>query len=85
MVNAIQRVHDSGYIHRDIKPSNFLLGRGADHGKVFLCDFGISKRHLMENGIPIPPRNNGEFRGTIAYASLNAHYKMVFDYYINLF
>lgn len=77
MVDAIEQVHDKGFMHRDIKPSNFLLGRGKDSNKVFLTDFGISKSFLQSDGKHIPQLRTGEFRGTIAYSSLNAHYKMV--------
>ena len=40
-----------------------------------MIDFGLAKKHLI-NGTPLPPRQNTDFRGTITYASLNAHNKL---------
>ena len=37
VVNAINFLHENGYIHRDIKPENILLDR---NNNVKLCDFG---------------------------------------------
>jgi len=36
---ALQYIHDKGYIHRDIKPENLLLG---SKNELLLSDFGIS-------------------------------------------
>lgn len=77
MLSAIEEVHDKGYIHRDIKPSNFVLGNGALRNQVFLIDFGLGKAHLKEDGTPIEESKNVKFHGTIAYASLNTHNKLV--------
>jgi tau tubulin kinase len=77
MLSAIQRVHDAGYIHRDVKPSNFVLGPGKGYNQVYLIDFGLGKKHLNEDGTPVEERKNMSFRGTVAYASLNAHSKLV--------
>lgn len=81
MLTAIENVHDKGYIHRDIKPSNFIMGKAKARNKIFICDFGLSKVHLEKNGHPIKQRPTADFRGTIAYASLNAHNKIVFISY----
>ena len=61
LAEALQHVHEHGYLHRDIKPANVLLdGRGADtrlRGK--LTDFGIAS---------IIGAEQGEFTtGTAAY------------------
>lgn len=77
MLNAIENIHDKGYIHRDVKPSNFLVGRAKARNKVYITDFGLSKVHLDKDGIPVPQRPTADFRGTVAYASLNAHNKIV--------
>lgn len=77
MLTAIQRVHDMGYIHRDIKPSNFVLGTGKGSNQVYLIDFGLGKLHLNPDGTAVEERKNMNFRGTVAYASLNAHNKLV--------
>jgi len=40
MAEAIQAVHDNGFIHRDVCPRNFICGR--DHSFVKLIDFGLT-------------------------------------------
>ena len=54
------------------------MGRNTPEDKsfVYLVDFGLAKEHLdMNTGEPHPQRKNTDFRGTIPYASLCAHYK----------
>jgi len=77
MLEAIKSVHDAGYIHRDIKPSNFVMGTGKTRNQVYLIDFGLGKLHLNKDGTAVEERKNMNFRGTVAYASLNAHNKLV--------
>lgn len=77
MLTAIQSIHERGFIHRDIKPSNFVMGTGKLRSQVYLVDFGLSKIHLNKDGTPVEERKNMNFRGTVAYASLNAHNKLV--------
>ena len=77
MLDAIEKLHDKGYIHRDIKPSNFVMGKDKLRNQVFMVDFGLAKMHLGKNGVPLEQRPNADFRGTITYASLNAHQKIV--------
>ena len=54
MLDAIEEVHDRGYIHRDIKPSNFVMGRNKNRSRVYLVDFGLAKTHLNKNGTARP-------------------------------
>ena len=75
MLDSIENIHSRGFIHRDIKPSNFVIGKGESSSKIFIIDFGLAKKHLGTNGSPVPKRKRADFRGTIIYASLNAHYK----------
>ncbi len=99
MLDAIEELHDRGYIHRDIKPSNFVVGKGKLRDKVIMVDFGLCKVHLDAYGSTfvvlkrsfvksnnnhnstighaVSQRPNADFRGTITYASLNAHTKIV--------
>ena len=72
MLTSIREVHDRGFIHRDVKASNFVLCR--DSRRIFIVDFGLAKRHLDQvTKKPLPRRRKADFRGTVSFASLNAH------------
>ncbi|VUZ41799.1 unnamed protein product, partial [Hymenolepis diminuta] len=73
-LDALQELHNIGYLHRDIKPSNFCLRR-EDPTEICLLDFGLVRPYTKPgttNQIR-PPRPTAGFRGTVRYASLNAH------------
>lgn len=78
MLTCIENIHNRGYIHRDIKPSNFVISQNERN--VYMVDFGLAKLHLNKNGEPFAERKNADFRGTIAFASMNAHNKIVNNY-----
>jgi tau tubulin kinase len=40
---------------------------------VHIVDFGLAKRHLDKFSKPIAQRKKADFRGTVSFASLNAH------------
>lgn len=72
MLAAIREVHERGFIHRDVKASNFVLCRA--NCRIFIVDFGLAKRHLDQSSkMPVPRRRKADFRGTVSFASLNAH------------
>ncbi|XP_063688786.1 probable serine/threonine-protein kinase DDB_G0292354 isoform X3 [Bolinopsis microptera] len=74
MLAGIKAIHTVGFLHRDIKPSNFAMGKqGASTRKCYMLDFGLARQFLTASGELRPPRPVAGFRGTVRYASFNAH------------
>nr|XP_032525620.1 tau-tubulin kinase homolog Asator [Danaus plexippus plexippus] len=74
ILKAIDSIHSVGFLHRDIKPSNFSVGRHPSNcRRVYMLDFGLARQYTTSNGQVRPPRAAAGFRGTVRYASINAH------------
>ncbi|KAG9510325.1 Tau-tubulin kinase-like Asator [Fragariocoptes setiger] len=80
ILKAIRSVHQIGFLHRDIKPSNFAIGRTPSTMKtVYIIDFGLARQYVVSGSVEAgkievrPPRPAAGFRGTVRYASINAH------------
>ncbi|XP_076441660.1 uncharacterized protein LOC143280835 [Babylonia areolata] len=73
ILKAIESIHAVGFLHRDIKPSNFSMGKGGSARKVYMLDFGLARQFVTATGEVRPPRAAAGFRGTVRYASVNAH------------
>jgi len=76
MLNAIKDCHTIGeVIHRDIKPGNFCIDNSTSYNgraRCYIIDFGLC-RPYKSNGEIKEARKSVGFRGTAAYASINAH------------
>ena len=54
--------------------SNFAMGRlSCQNKKVFMLDFGLARQYTNASGEVRTPRTAAGFRGTVRYASINAH------------
>ncbi|XP_067339114.1 tau-tubulin kinase 2b isoform X2 [Channa argus] len=74
ILEAIESIHSVGFLHRDIKPSNFAMGRLASTCRCcYMLDFGLARQFTNSNHEVRPPRPTAGFRGTVRYASINAH------------
>lgn len=73
MISCVEFVHQKNYIHRDIKPDNFVMGVGKNANKVYIIDFGLSKRYRDQNTHQHIKWVEGKsLTGTARYASVNA-------------
>ena len=54
MIDLLEKLHMKGYIHCDIKPDNIMIGNfkvdPSLKNKLYLIDFGLSKRYLDDDG-----------------------------------
>ncbi|XP_016319123.1 tau-tubulin kinase 1-like [Sinocyclocheilus anshuiensis] len=74
ILESIEAIHSVGFLHRDIKPSNFAMGQlPSTCRKCYMLDFGLARQYTNTNGEVRPPRSVAGFRGTVRYASINAH------------
>ncbi|CAF1448579.1 unnamed protein product [Adineta steineri] len=74
ILQAIEYIHSIGFLHRDVKPSNFSMGRlPTTCRKVFMLDFGLARKYTNAEGNVRAARPQAGFRGTVRYASINAH------------
>lgn len=72
IITRIKILHDKYLLHRDIKPDNFLFGLESQTNKLFLVDFGFSKRYNY-NGKHIQEKKINSLIGSPNFVSLNIH------------
>lgn len=74
ILDSIEAIHSVGFLHRDIKPSNFALGKIPELTRtIIMLDYGLARQYTNANGDVRAPRQVAGFRGTVRYASVNAH------------
>lgn len=72
LIDLLSQLHNSNYIHRDIKPNNFLIGRDNHANQIYMMDFGLSKKYML-NGKHIKFHTGRSLIGTARYASTHMH------------
>ncbi|KAG6475239.1 casein kinase 1-like protein HD16 [Zingiber officinale] len=76
-ISILESMHSKGYVHGDVKPENFLLGQPStpQEKKLFLVDLGLATRWMdASSGAHVDYDQRPDvFRGTVRYASVNAH------------
>ncbi|KRX23366.1 Tau-tubulin kinase 1 [Trichinella nelsoni] len=70
-VEALEEVHNAGYLHRDVKPGNFVLKNAENLLHICIIDFGVAIK--IENNDESESKNKIHFVGTLRYASTNVH------------
>ncbi|KAL7676497.1 hypothetical protein ACOME3_002750 [Neoechinorhynchus agilis] len=80
LVQCIESIHSIGFLHRDIKPSNFAMAWYSSNARLrylesskYMLDFGLARKYTAPDGSVRPARPQAGFRGTVRYASVNAH------------
>ncbi|KAA6351454.1 MAG: putative Tau-tubulin kinase 1, partial [Streblomastix strix] len=54
--------------------NHFAIGNSQNNiGRFYLVDFGLCKKLNEHDGVIVKPQCKGCFRGSLTYASLNAH------------
>lgn len=72
LISRLEYIHNNDYIHRDLKPDNLLIGHDLLQNTIYLVDFGLAKKYMIE-GKHIVYRDGGKLVGTARYASTNSH------------
>ena len=72
VLDIIKEIHKKGIVLRYLKPGNMVIGEDKNKDFIYLIDFEISKKYLI-NGEHIPYRNNIDVRGNRDYISINTH------------
>lgn len=73
-LKALEQLHLRGFVHRDIKPGN-IITRNKRDTPICIIDFGLTRQYIdTETGKHCLHEENAGFRGSKAYASINAHH-----------
>ena len=75
VLNILQQIHDKGIVLRYLKPENMLMGSGGNKDYVYLIDFDLAKKYIID-GNHIPYGEVDDILGNRRFISLNIHNKI---------
>lgn len=61
-LEAIEDLHNVGFIHRDIKPANYACGLEEAKRVVYMLDFGIARKFTNDKDELKTPRELAKFK-----------------------
>ena len=74
ILSAIRCIHNIGFLHRLVCPSSFSMGGHPEIARcVYMAEFELARKYTNAEGNVRPARPNAEFRGSLRFASINAH------------
>ena len=66
MVDALEEIHNEGFLHQDVKPENFRI----QGNRVYLIDFGLSDNFFFDG--THKSRERIGFQGTPLFSSIKS-------------
>jgi serine/threonine protein kinase len=73
IIDILKYIHEKGLVHRDIKPENFVFGINENKGKLYIVDFGLTKRYIRDDTEHIEFKKTKNIIGSLNYCSINSH------------
>jgi serine/threonine protein kinase len=72
ILDRIEFIHNKSILHRDIKPDNFLIGTGRKKHRIYIIDFGLSKKYIKDE-THTEYKKGRSFTGSFRYSSIRNH------------
>lgn len=72
-LERVETVHNASFLHRDITPLNLLIGKSR-RDRIYLIDFGISKKYKEDSGHHIRFRHGKGVCGSKMFCSSNSDF-----------
>lgn len=69
-IDALEFIHECGYVHWDIKCQNIFIGKKPKNNHVYLGDFGMVTKYKTED---VKPDKKCANNGTLNYIAIDGH------------